>query len=168
MAAMLPDAERRVERQERSDTVAAVTTTARMIEKVLADAPDAARDLVDAYEAAQAALEPRLFNLVRLRVAMLLSCDTELDDLDLVAQLPMWPSSSAFTARERACLAYTEQFIIDVASMPDHLVNDATTELGDKSNETTVELIDFTHALLVIEQRQRLTLAWDRVLKGAN
>jgi alkylhydroperoxidase family enzyme len=139
-----------------------------MIEMVLADAPDAARDLADAYEAAQETLDPRLFNLVRLRVAMLLSCGAELDDAELLAQLPQWPSSPAFTARERACLAYTEQFIVDVASMPDHLVNDARRELGDESNETTVELIDFTHALLVIEQRQRLTLAWDRILKGAN
>jgi alkylhydroperoxidase family enzyme len=138
-----------------------VTTTARTIESTLAAAPDAARNLADAYREAQAALEPRLFNLVRLRVAMMLGCDAELDDADLIAQLPLWPSSSAFSARERACLAFVEQFIIDVASMPDHLVDDVTHALGD------IELIDFTHVLLAIEQRQRLTLAWHRVLRGA-
>jgi alkylhydroperoxidase family enzyme len=139
-----------------------VTSTASTIERTLSSAPDAARDLADAYDAAQAAIEPRLFNLVRLRVAMLLGCDAEHDDAELIKQLPQWPSSPAFTSRERACLAFVEQFIIDVASMPDHLVDDVKRELGD------VDLVDFTHVLLVIEQRQRLTLAWDRILKGAS
>jgi alkylhydroperoxidase family enzyme len=139
-----------------------VTTTARTIESTLVAAPDAADHLADAYEAACEAIEPRLFKLIRLRVAMLLGCTAELDDVDLIAHLPQWPTSVEFSEQERACLAFVEQFIIDVASMPDHLVHDVQQALGD------TELIDFTHALLVIEQRQRLTLAWNRVLEGAN
>lgn len=78
------------------------------------------------------------------------------------AWLASWPSSPAFTARDRACLAYTEQFVIDVASMPDHLVDDLKREVGESG------LVDFTQALLVIEQRQRLTLTWARLFDGAN
>jgi alkylhydroperoxidase family enzyme len=141
--------------------VDAVSVTAAAIESILAEQPDVRRDLVSAYEAASEAIDPDLFDKVRIRVAMLLGCEHELDRADLVALLPLWPTSPAFSARDRACLAYTEQFVIDVASMPDHLVEDVTRELGD------IDLIDFTHALLTIEQRQRLTLTWARLFEGA-
>jgi alkylhydroperoxidase family enzyme len=143
------------------DTVGTVSVTAAAIESILAEQPDVRRDLVSAYEAAREAIDPDLFDKVRIRVAMLLGCEHELDRPDLVAILPSWPTSPAFSARDRACLAYTEQFVIDVASMPDNLVEDVTRELGDTA------LIDFTHALLTIEQRQRLSLTWARLFKGA-
>jgi alkylhydroperoxidase family enzyme len=138
-----------------------VSSTAAAIALVLADQVVVQRDLVAAYDAARAALDGDLFDKVRLRVAMLLGCEHELadDPTGLAATLPSWPSSPAFTARDRACLAYTEQFVIDVASMPDHLVEDLRREVGE---------VDFTQALLVIEQRQRLTLTWARLFDGAN
>jgi alkylhydroperoxidase family enzyme len=144
-------------------TVAAVSATAAAIESILAEQPDVRRDLVSAYEAAREAIDPDLFDKVRIRVAMLLGCSAELadDPTGLAAILPSWPTSPAFSARDRACLAYAEQFVVDVASMPDHLVEDVTRELGDTA------LIDFTHALLTIEQRQRLTLTWARLFEGA-
>lgn len=46
--------------------------------------------------------------------------------------------------------------------MPDHLVDDLKREVGESG------LVDFTQALLVIEQRQRLTLTWARLFDGAN
>jgi alkylhydroperoxidase family enzyme len=138
-----------------------VSATAPTIALVLADQVTVQRDLVAAYDAARAALDGDLFEKVRLRVAMLLGCEYELadDPTGLAATLPSWPSSPAFTARDRACLAYTEQFVIDVASMPNRLVEDLRREVDE---------VDFTQALLVIEQRQRLTLTWARLFDGVN
>jgi alkylhydroperoxidase family enzyme len=134
------------------------------MESVLAGQSDVLRDLVASHVAAREALDDDLFDKVRLRVAMLLNCAAELadDPSGLAATLPSWPTSPAFSARDRACLAYTEQFVIDVSSMPNHLLDDVKRELGD------IELIDFTHAVLVIEQRQRLTLTWARLFEGVN
>ncbi len=141
-----------------------MSATASAIAVVLADQVAVQSDLVAANDAARAALDGDLLDKVRLRVAMLLGCEYELadDPTGLAATLPSWPSSPAFTARDRACLAYTEQFVIDVASIPDHLVGDLKREVGVSG------LVDFTHALLVIEQRQRLTLTWARLFDGAN
>ncbi len=141
-----------------------VGATASAIASVLADQLAIKHDLVAAYDAARAALDGDLFDKVRLRVAMLLGCEHELadDPTGLATTLASWPSSPAFTARDRACLAYTEQFVIDVASMPDHLVDDLNREVGESG------LVDFTQALLVIEQRQRLTLTWARLFDGMN
>ena len=55
------------------------------------------------------------------------------------------------------CLAFCEQFVIDVANLDDALAAAVADELGADG------LVDFTNALLVVEQRQRLRLAWERL-----
>jgi alkylhydroperoxidase family enzyme len=113
------------------------------------------------HAAAWAAVEPGLLLLCRARIAMLLGDEEEGSasalDAEIVEALPAWPSSPLFTDKERACLAFTEQFVIDVASMDDALVETLRAELGPEG------LANFVNALLVVEQRQRLRLAWRRL-----
>jgi alkylhydroperoxidase family enzyme len=119
-----------------------------------------------AHEAAWKATEPRTLELSRLLVALLLHSDAEtrertsgveITDL-VVAELPRWPTSAAFTDSERAALAFTEQFVTDVASMSDQTAENLRVHLGDTG------LNNFTRALLVVEQRIRLRLVWDQLL----
>ena len=63
--------------------------------------------------------------------------------------------------RQRACLAFTEQFVIDVAGLDDATAGAVRDELGEQG------LVDFVSALLVIEQRQRLRLTWAQLFTEA-
>jgi alkylhydroperoxidase family enzyme len=144
-------------------------TTAELLRRVLVAQPAVHDELRRAHDAAWAAVDPALLELCRLRVAMLLGCDEELaertpgaiaagvDESD-VSALAAWPTSDRFGARERAVLAYCEQFVIDVANLDDATALSVRDHLGDEG------LIDLTNALLVVEQRQRLQLAWSRLL----
>jgi alkylhydroperoxidase family enzyme len=147
-----------------------VTTapTADVIDRVLARQSDVAEQLLAADGAAWRATDPVLLELCRLRIAMLLDCSAELAvrtpaavaagvDAETVDALPRWPTSPRFGARERACLAFCEQFVIDVANLDDELAEAVRAHLGDAG------LVDFANALLVVEQRQRLRLAWERL-----
>lgn len=139
-------------------TVALVTAvfdrpTNEVLDAMLADHADVRHHLDEAWEAARAAVDPQLLELCRLRVAMLLDCRSELDGLN-TADLANWPRSEAFGTTERACLAFTEQWVIDVASMDDATVAAVRDALGDQG------LADFASALLVVEQRQRLRQTW--------
>jgi hypothetical protein len=80
-----------------------------------------------------------------------------LDDA-LVAELPNWPASPRFSSAQRACLAFTEQYVVDVASIDDALVTDLSDAVGHDA------VTNFVSALLVVEQRLRLSLAWGRLL----
>jgi hypothetical protein len=126
----------------------------------------AIRDGLDAaYDAAWTSTDPALLELCRLRIAMLLrntegTTSTMLDPA-VVEALASWPTSPLFTGAQRACLAFTEQFVLDVGSMTDAQVDAVTAELGPE------RVADFVHALLVVEQRQRLGLAWGRLFAEA-
>ena len=61
---------------------------------------------------------------------------------------------------ERACLGFCEQFFIDVANVTTKETEAIDAELGVQG------LADFVNALLVIEQRLRLRLAWDHCRRG--
>jgi len=72
----------------------------------------------------KALLDPVLLELCRLRVAQLLGTESELRiryqpaldaglDEPLVAALPSWPTSPAFTEAQRAALTFTEQWVLD-------------------------------------------------------
>ena len=78
-------------------------------------------------------------------------------DADLRDQLADWPTAAAFDDTDRACLAFTEQFVIDVASLDDPTANAVVEHLGAEG------FGNFVNALLVAEQRQRLRLIWDRL-----
>jgi alkylhydroperoxidase family enzyme len=140
--------------------------TSEVLTAVLRADPAVAGHLADAYDAAWRVVDPVLLELCRLRVAMLLDCDAEqaartpaateggLQE-STVAELARWPTSSRFGPRERACLGFCEQFVMDVATMPDELVREVADHLGAQG------LADLVTALLVVEQRQRLRLAWE-------
>jgi hypothetical protein len=95
---------------------------------------------------------------------MLLGNEAEASSVEieaaLVDALPDWPSSHLFTAMQRACLAFTDQFVTDVALLTDEQAQAVADELGGDG------LSSFVDALLVIEQRQRLRLVWTRILPG--
>jgi alkylhydroperoxidase family enzyme len=127
---------------------------------------DVCNAMAQAHDAAWKATDPRTLELARLLVALLLHCDAEHDARTpgieitdaVVKELPRWPTSSAFTDAERAALAFTEQFVTDVASLSDQTAETLRAQIGD------VGLNNFTRALLVVEQRIRLRLVWDQLL----
>ncbi len=149
----------------------ATGTTHDVIDRVLGDGTPGHRDvraeLIAANDAAWVATTPRLLELCRIRIAGLLGCEAEVldrtgvvDDGTLDA-LAAWPNDSRFTEGDRAGLAFAEHYIIDVASIDDSTVAAVREHIGD------VGLQNFVSALLVVEQRIRLRLMWDRLFGGA-
>jgi alkylhydroperoxidase family enzyme len=143
--------------------------TTAVLDAVLSDRPGVAAHLAELERAAWSAVDPVLLELCRLRIAMLLGCPDEMEartdvaiaaglDEAVLADLASWPTSARFGSRERACLAFCEQFVIDVAGSSDELALAVADHLGPQG------LAEFTAALLVMEQRQRLRLAWERLL----
>lgn len=118
-------------------------------------------ELEAALTAAYAAVDPTLLELCRVRTAGLLGADYDppqgLDSRHCDA-LVNWRSSTEFTATQRACLAFTDQFVTDVASLDDATAAAVAEHLGDEG------LANFANALLVVEQRQRMCLVWERLL----
>jgi hypothetical protein len=129
-----------------------------LYERHFIDHPEILEALDVVHQRAWATVEPRLLELCRLRVAGLLGAETEADatlvSLDLFEALPQWPTSTRFDATDRACLAFTEQWVIDVASIPDECAAAVVEHLGPEG------ALNFTHALLVVEQRLRLRSMW--------
>lgn len=85
---------------------------------------------------------PRVLELCRLRVASLLGRGngdagrTRLDgetvvDEATVAALPRWPTDDRFDATDRACLAFAEQWLLDVHAVTDEQVAAVRGVLGD-------------------------------------
>lgn len=152
-------------------SLSAMSTQA-VLERVLGDGHagrgDVLHEMTAAYTAAWTAASPRLLELCRVRIASMLGCDAELAARtpdtglhdDLVAAVAAWPTDPRFEPADRACLAFTEHYVIDVASLDDATVEAVRVHLGDAG------LQDFVSALLVLEQRIRLRLAWDRLLGG--
>ncbi len=147
-----------------------MTATAAVLTLRLQEAPDVHGALTDAWDGAWGSVDPCLLELCRLQIAALLRCPSELIDRTPAALAAGFDERKAaalgdafrsplFNERERACLAYTDAFVIDVASLPDELVARVAEHLGHAG------LVDFTSALLVLEQRQRLALAWTALFR---
>ena len=147
------------------------TPTATVIERMLADQPDVAAQLAAAHDAAWAVVDPVVLELCRLRIAQLLDNAVELRvrtpaavtaglDETTIAELPAWPTSVRYGATARACIALCEQSVIDVANVTPAQTEAVAAALGVQG------LADFVSALLVVEQRQRLRLAWTRLFAG--
>ena len=111
-----------------------------------------------------------MLELARLRIATLLGANGDLARRTAVARdagvteakidaLPSWPSSPLFDARERACLALTEQFAMDASGVTDEQVADVTEHLGADG------CYAFVQAVSVLETFQRacLTLGFEEV-----
>jgi len=119
--------------------------------------------LADVVVAAWDETDPVLLELCRLRMATLLGYAADqarrteraraagLDEVK-VAELPSWPTSARFEARERACLALAEQFVIDANGVTDEQVADVTAHLGPQG------CYAFVQALSVVETFQRACL----------
>jgi alkylhydroperoxidase family enzyme len=130
---------------------------------------DVRAELASLHDAAFEAVDPRRLELCRLRIAMLLGCSAELNHRtpgvepsdETAAALAQWPNDPHFDAVDRAVLAFTEQWVVDVASLDDDTASAVRDHLGDAG------LLDFAHAILVVEQRIRLRLVWDRLFGGA-
>ena len=144
------------------------TTTDEFIAVTLAEHPRVAAGLAAAHVAAWEVVDPIVLELCRLRLAQLLGDTAELAvrtpaavaaglDESMVRELQGWPRSPQFGPRERACLAFCEQFFVDVANVTTNETEAISAELGVQG------LVDFVSALLVVEQRLRLRLAWGQL-----
>ena len=98
---------------------------------------------------------------------MILGCDEEVESskqyldpskADAIAQ---WSSSNIFTDGEKSCLRFSEEFIIDVSSIPDDSASAVNEYLGEEG------FVTFVNALLVVEQRIRLLLVWSKLIGSA-
>ena len=116
----------------------------------LAARPDVLEQLVLANAAAWNSVDTRLLQLCQQRIRELLGSSNDL-------QVHDWYSSPLYSETEKACLAFTEQYIVDVANLDDDTVRTVGRHLGDQG------LADFVSSLLVVEQRERIALAWTRL-----
>jgi alkylhydroperoxidase family enzyme len=127
--------------------------------------PDATAALSAVVAAVWEENDPVLLELARLRIATLLGNAAELTRRTTrareagltdakVADLAAWPTSPRFTARERACLSFTEQFVVDANGVTDAQVADVTEHLGVAGCYTFVEAV----SVLETFQRACLTL----------
>lgn len=120
-------------------------------------------ELDAAMLAAFDAVDPQLLTRCQQRIAMVLGHAPTLDaaGATVLEALANWPNDAALSDRDRAALALTEQYLIDVSSITDEQVRDVASHLGDGPTA------DFVNALVVVEQRMRLELALSRVLVAA-
>ena len=112
------------------------------------------------------ALDPEVLEFCRLRIASLQADDREAARPapgapvapEKAAAIAEWPDSPLFSERERACLAFTEQFVGDVAGITQGDI-DALLE-----HFSPGEVQAFVSALLAVDQHQRLALGLRTVL----
>ena len=123
-----------------------------------AHSPEVVAALVVACESVRAVCDHTLLELARRRVAMLLQNDAELtatpwgEITDAQrAQLATWPTSDAFDDRERAALALTEQFVIDVTGV-------LTGPLAASAGALGAEIGPFVQALYLLDVGQRIDM----------
>jgi len=135
-------------------------------ERLAALCPEVFDALAGAVDAAWQDTDPVLLELARLRIAKLLdnpvetaqrsSRATEAGLTDAkVADLADWPTSPQFTARERACLALAEQFVMDANGVTEADVEAVTEHLGGPG------CYAFVSAVSVLETYQRACLTLD-------
>jgi hypothetical protein len=130
-------------------SLAAMGTDA-ILEQHLGAHPDVLEQLNLARDAAWSVTDNRLLGLCEQRIREILGVADE-------SQLANWWADASLSKAEKACLAFTEEYMIDVASLSDESAASVRNELGDQA------MVDFVSALLVVEQRQRIALAWATV-----
>jgi alkylhydroperoxidase family enzyme len=132
-------------------------------------APQAIHDLEELKKTAWACVDPVSLELCRLRIASMLG-----DAAGLAARTPSaalaglveerieelehWWLSSDFTDREKARLAYTEQFVVSVSSMEDTHI-EALLEFDDH-----IAVYEFTMAIYVLDMTTRIALIVGAIL----
>ena len=127
-----------------------------------------ARDRLRELEAelwAPGRMDPVILELCRLRLAQLLgdrlgvdqrtpaAVEAGLTDED-VAELAHWPTSGRVDARTRACLAFTELYVIDAHAVTDKVCGELRAELSDG------EAVALTMALATFDATSRLRVVF--------
>jgi alkylhydroperoxidase family enzyme len=118
----------------------------------------AAFDLV--RSSARAAVDGELYALARARIATLLGVAAPGGNGAAnarIAALPSWPDSPLFGERERACLAFAEQFVLDVSGVTDEQRGALAAALG-------ADAAAFAQALYAIDFELRLRAAFTALL----
>ncbi len=117
----------------------------------------------------QSGLEPALLDLIETRASQLNGCaycvDMHTKDARVRGEseqrlyaLPVWRETPFFTARERAALAWTEAVtLLAGRRVSDKLYQEALQHFSEK------ELVDLTVALIAINGRNRLSVAFRTV-----
>jgi alkylhydroperoxidase family enzyme len=124
----------------------------------------ALRDIEDAIWD-QTLVSPTILELCRLRIAQILGCGAALEyrtpqaladsfDETLVQSLKLWPTSTRFDRRLRACLGYAEQLLIDAQDVSDELCRAVIDEVG----EGGFLVLTYACGLFETTQRARLVL----------
>jgi alkylhydroperoxidase family enzyme len=104
-------------------------------------------------------IDPLVLDLCSVRVAHLVGCEVDrlmrqgaaLDERKLSA-LSAWPTSPLFTACERACLDFAEQFVMDPHHITDAQAAEVSAHLGPAG------LVALTEALALFEGFARFRL----------
>ncbi len=111
-------------------------------------------------------LEPGLLELVRLRASMVNGCAYCMqmhshdalksgERVERLFQLNVWPESPAFSARERAALAWTDAVTLVASShTPNDVYANARREFSEK------ELVDLTWAIVAINGWNRMAISF--------
>lgn len=120
------------------------------------EAPEILGALAVASESVRSSCDGTLLELARRRVAMLLNNESELTakawgpiSSAQIAELSSWPISSAFDEKQRAALALTEQFVIDVTGV-------LSGPLGASAEALGAEIGPFVQALYLVDVGQRV------------
>lgn len=143
-------------------------TTIPIPPQVMALRPVQASRLRDLAHAAASRTDGVLAELVRLRIATLLghpragirSPHVDAEDLPdgKIDALPRYPTSELFDERERDCLAFAEQFVMDVANMTDEDAAAVSRHFDDS------EFYAFVASVYIADYGQRLEMASAQLL----
>tara|TARA_B100000686_G_C16604613_1_gene870495 strand:- start:652 stop:1095 length:444 start_codon:yes stop_codon:yes gene_type:complete len=140
-------------------------STGQFFNEILGNRTRVAKELTNIHDLAWEVTNKEILGLCKLRIAMILGCDSEVDAANQhlnsakLTDLSQWPTSHQFNDLEKSCLRFTEEFIIDVAGIPDESAFDVQGYLGDGG------FVNFVNALLVIEQRIRLLIVWKKLFE---
>lgn len=132
-------------------------------------APGVQQPISELHEEVWNTVEPEILELCRLRIAALLGDDGEAQRRapaarsaslteEKIRDLRYWPDSKRFSEAEKACLAFTEQFVGDVRGITKEDADAVLVHLDPEA------FYGFVIALLVLDGHQRLMLASNRVL----
>jgi hypothetical protein len=134
------------------------------------DVGSAWRALVDVEDTIAEALDPAIVGICGLRISSILDNSGEADRASAslpsakVAALTHWPRASpALTGMERACLAFAEQFVIDVTSVDDELVDAVASHLAPEVLYLFVRWVQSNEA----RQRAELVLRHDQEVRSS-
>jgi alkylhydroperoxidase family enzyme len=128
-------------------------------------APDAASAFTDLRAEVWLSSSPGRLVLADARIAQLLRDEPGEGDAPTaptewsarLAEVSRWPSSPRFGEGDRACLGFSEQFVVDVAGVDDPLRADLNAALGPAG------VLDFVVALFVLDHGRRVTMVLDRL-----